>query len=392
MELSQYKGLLEQVSMLNAHYMKINELTGENFNVFRILKLQSSEVRLHSAFLAELLNPKGNHGQKDVFLKIFVNSYQFKGNAFDTSSATVEIERHSGFINEIGDEGGRIDIIITDKLHRQIIIENKIYAGDQKNQLVRYNNYSKNADLLYLTLDGKLPNDESKGSLEVDVDFKCISYSTHITDWLEQCRKEVAIYPIIRETITQYLNLIKYLTNQTMNDSMDNELATLLTSNTNNVEAAFTIIHSLKSIKEKLLAKLKVDLEELAEELGLLVTNDINFDKQYNGVYFYREGWRNASIAFGFQSYSNVLLYGILLDEPENYTTDSREMLLKTKPSDAKTTMYWPIYRSFEDPYKNWDNSKEVWMAVANGSMATQFIYRIIEFLNLLDSKSINFN
>ncbi|MEN0054474.1 MAG: PD-(D/E)XK nuclease family protein [Mucilaginibacter sp.] len=384
-----FKNLLDQVNALNAHYIKISELTGENFNLFRILKLESSEVRLHSAFLAELLNPKGNHGQKDAFLKLFVDRVQFRNNDFHTPSATVEIEKHTGFINDVGSEGGRIDIILTDRYHKQIIIENKIYAGDQKNQLVRYNHYSLTADLLYLTLEGKSPNRESYGTLIEGKDFKCISYSKHIKDWLEQCRKEVAIYPIIRETITQYLNLIKYLTNQTMNDMMNQELATLITSNYANVEAAFTIIHSLKGIKQQLLDKFNAELNSLAEELGLKLSFEVDFNRQYSGIYFYREGWEDASIGFGFQSYSNALLYGIIVEQPEQFSSELRETLVKIKPSDTKTSDWWPIFRTFEAPYNNWNDSKEVWTAVFDGSMVTQFKHKLNELVSLLDFNNI---
>lgn len=41
---------------------------GENFNMFKILGLSRNETKLHSAFLAELLNTKGSHGLKDKFL------------------------------------------------------------------------------------------------------------------------------------------------------------------------------------------------------------------------------------------------------------------------------------------------------------------------------------
>lgn len=41
-----------------------------------------------------------------------------------------------------------------------------------------------------------------------------ISYEHHIINWLENCIKEVALLPTIRETIFQYLNLIKKLTLQ----------------------------------------------------------------------------------------------------------------------------------------------------------------------------------
>jgi len=65
-----YDSLLDQVNAISKKYKKVNELTGENFNIFRILKLESSEVKTHSAFIAELLKPSGSHGQKDTFFKI----------------------------------------------------------------------------------------------------------------------------------------------------------------------------------------------------------------------------------------------------------------------------------------------------------------------------------
>jgi len=70
MEIYQFQNLLYQVNAITAKYKKVIDLTGENFNIFRILKVESSEVKTHSAFIAELLNPNGSHGQKDTFLKL----------------------------------------------------------------------------------------------------------------------------------------------------------------------------------------------------------------------------------------------------------------------------------------------------------------------------------
>jgi hypothetical protein len=44
--------------------------------------------------------------------------------------------------------------------------------------------------------------------LNKDNDYSLISYKEDILAWLDKCRKEVAVYPLIRETITQYINLI----------------------------------------------------------------------------------------------------------------------------------------------------------------------------------------
>ena len=66
------QNLLTQVSSLSEKYDKILKETGEDFNIFKILKMESKEVKTHSAFLSELLNPKGSHGQNDIFLKLFI--------------------------------------------------------------------------------------------------------------------------------------------------------------------------------------------------------------------------------------------------------------------------------------------------------------------------------
>lgn len=66
------QNLLYQVNAINKKYEKIAEITGENFNIFNILGLTTNEVRTHSAFIAELLNPNGSHGCKHIFLKLFI--------------------------------------------------------------------------------------------------------------------------------------------------------------------------------------------------------------------------------------------------------------------------------------------------------------------------------
>src|SRR6266849_5826614 len=44
-----------------------------NYNIFHILGWDSSEVRTHSAFLADLFDSHGFHGQRDMFLIEFLH-------------------------------------------------------------------------------------------------------------------------------------------------------------------------------------------------------------------------------------------------------------------------------------------------------------------------------
>lgn len=112
---------------------------GENFNVFNVLGLSSEEVRLHSAFVAELLNPNGKHGMGQAFLVAFLKEVNIPTKFINPQKVNVPIvERSIG--NKTDTDGGRIDIVIEDGNHA-VIIENKIYASDQDNQLLRYFNY-----------------------------------------------------------------------------------------------------------------------------------------------------------------------------------------------------------------------------------------------------------
>ena len=50
---------------------------GENYNIFNDLGFMSDEVHLHSMFLANLLNPKGSHGQRGKFLEAFLKMLHY---------------------------------------------------------------------------------------------------------------------------------------------------------------------------------------------------------------------------------------------------------------------------------------------------------------------------
>ena len=125
--MEEIKNLLTNINTIIEKNNEILEATGGRFNIFNVLGLTSNEVRLHSALLAELLNPNGTHGLKDEFLKEFTTLLNIE--KFGTKSAKVQIEKSIGPTTET--DGGRVDIIISDYNNCAIIIENKIYAGDQ---------------------------------------------------------------------------------------------------------------------------------------------------------------------------------------------------------------------------------------------------------------------
>lgn len=236
---------------------------GELFNVFNILGLESNEVRLHSALLAELLRPNGMSGVGNAFQKAFLAILGLPENYIVDGKVSVELS-----IGTTTDtEGGRIDIIMEDGNHA-IIIENKIYAQDQPAQLLRYTNFARDNyphgyRLLYLTLDGKEASDDSAQGCP----YLCISYKNEISKWLEECARISFDRPLVRETIRQYINLIKQLTNQSMGTLEDNKLVELVAS-PEHVAEYLMIINNQTAIENKIRFGFVTEIEKMARDMG----------------------------------------------------------------------------------------------------------------------------
>ncbi len=212
------KDLLSQ--LLPLHYaeqerLKKEKEEGKCFNVFSALNMCSDEVRLHSRLLATLLNPKANHGLGNEFLKLFLIALGLPED-YITHCKEQIVERPIGEVTET--TGGRIDIILEDREHA-VIIENKIYAGDQPNQLLRYHNYGiktfgeNNFKLVYLTLYDSDPSASSLGGAHFN--FIKLSYAQDILKLLEKLVKPQPVKPV-HHTIKDYITIIKQLTHQDM--------------------------------------------------------------------------------------------------------------------------------------------------------------------------------
>ena len=88
----QIKYLLDRIKSISDKYDEIDLISGSRFNLFNVLNITSDEVRLHSKFISELLNPEGSHGQGSVFLKMLVEEVGVT--EFDCEAAKVEIEKY----------------------------------------------------------------------------------------------------------------------------------------------------------------------------------------------------------------------------------------------------------------------------------------------------------
>lgn len=390
------KALLQNVAIIQKKYNDLAEYSGEHYNVFDILGVRSNELS-HSLILTNLLDAKGKHGQKDVFLKLFLeqinnrfkeetHSYYDYLKNFNTSNSTTNKEIHLGGVNFETAEGGRVDIVITSE-QENIIIENKIYAGDQNQQLLRYNNHYKNQPIVYLTLDGKEPSNGSKGDLILNQDFICCSYQTDIKEWLEKCIKEMTNKPFIRETLNQYLILIQQLTNQSNNNKMSEEISTVLI---NDFNSFMTILETESSVKKEIIQILKKQLLEFNMGLELVYENFTLSNKQYSGFELTNEKLKskNLKIRFEFMSKNyGQLDYGFqIINKNEVNNFDELKKNYKAILGEVDSSNIWPAYSGYHE-YRYWSNdNRKSFGDILNGEMIKSIKEKLNLFLNCFES------
>lgn len=302
--------LLGSAGQIVKHQKEIAALRGENFNIFSILGMESKENATHSAFLGELLNPKGSHLKGacflDLFLKVVGHSPEFK-----SDSAQLILEHYIGPRDDAAKTGGRIDIFLRDPLGNSISIENKIYAVDQYAQVERYYKYNQARNkVYYLTLFGVDPSEDSKGKLISSEHFIPISYSTHILDWLQLCLQASVESPLLRESIKQYILLIKKLTGNMQNQAND-EMTRLILSN---FENAHYVSANMKDahlqFNETIRQEVIQLLTEKYKESELTVIPGADSKNKYSQIFIRFKAFPNTSLHFGIETFSVDSLIG----------------------------------------------------------------------------------
>lgn len=314
---------------------------GERFNIFETLGVAHYEVT-HSTIIASFLDPKGKHGQGDKFLKLFLSTIGDKTD-FNTENSTVT--------TEFPFDNGRMDILIEDDQNKAIIIENKIYAGDQSEQLKRYRDYAVNQykngfSLYYLTLDG---HEASLNSAD-GVKYECVSYRRDILNWLENSIKESATTPLVRETIIQYRNHIKQLTRQDMETISKDELMKCMADN---AEAVAAICNSQEQFKQYVYDTIvKPKFKEFCSANGLEYADVNLFGSGQRGFYFRKPEWKSSAIWFFTEKGDERDFYYGVSSYPEGKMNVKQE---KLECLSRKTDEYWPYGSESLSKYLNWD-------------------------------------
>ena len=318
LQIAKVKNLLKDVANLKEQDKKLRKIKGEDFNLFSIMRMEYSENNTHSNIIGELLNPSGSHHMGDVFLKLFLNniySDQTDSNGklkqtpdikflLNSTSPKISIEQHIGYKDNEAKTGGRIDILIEFGNLHLITIENKIKAGDQGLQLKRYHNFKNgHNDVFYLTLFGSTASDRSLDGLSED-DIYCISYDENIKNWIQGCIQISAEEPILRESLKQYLILIKKITFQ-MQDQLKHQMNEILKKD---LRTASSIYHGYfeakdsikREIKNEVFTKIKLEVDKY----GLQVVHGNDVNHKFSQIWIDTIGIEKPTVRFGIESFS----------------------------------------------------------------------------------------
>ena len=372
----------------------------EKTTVFNVLGVERNETR-HSAFLCWLFNSNASHGLGEEPMKKLLRLYATKMNVDDSFRIMLmtgnyhleltDIVTEKSTSDERADKAkrkDRMDVWATMTLKDSagndqslaLVIENKIYAGDQTNQMQRYCRYAKqhyddNALVLYLTLNGRNPNDTSTGNdLKENEDYYAVSYADDIVQWLKLCLCECTFTPRIRETIGQYLDIIKQLTNNDMNEEYIHNINEILSSNPEATAAIFNCgldKYLLYCFDHYAVPQFK----DYAEKKGLIFGQENMQSLSYKGFFFRKPEWKHYAIWIymdtpGQGYYCGVSNYN---EMGEDKLAISNELSCLFNPNAG-----WPLGFSWLEEYRYWNAQTSI--DIINGKF-TAYLIKIVDMV-----------
>ena len=143
------------VERAEAQQRRIDKRLATGFNVFHLIEPDENKL---SDILADLLDPKGDHGQGDLFLRLIFKQLGLGAHAKLTKNATVQREAPTHGIQKYR---RRMDVFV--EAGALLAIENKLDSPEQRDQVKDYLEHlqqcarGRQTRLIYLTPDGRPP-------------------------------------------------------------------------------------------------------------------------------------------------------------------------------------------------------------------------------------------
>ncbi len=191
--------------------------------------------------------------------------------------------------------------------------------------------------------------------------------------------KETASLPHVRETISQYLFLVRELTEQSNSQSMNEELIKHITANQDSLSSFFSLLQQDANVKASLTNLLVDQLVEAARLEGLHRDEPSKTlsRQQYSAIYFTSDILTNSNLKIGFEFEYNdyrSLDFGfrntsVEKKSPSKCLEELYKLFSEQFPTfpPAQRSALWPAYANFESPYENWQ--EEAFLEIISGQI-----------------------
>lgn len=354
------------------------------FNALNFFKPGENKV---SEILAYFLDPAEGHGQGRLFLDLFLEKFCNGGIEYATVTVYTEFRLP-------GER--RIDILLVfDDDRYAVAIENKIWAADQKDQLLDYNTYlagrfQNRYALFYLTPYKKGPSAHSiqKEALAalLGTHLFPIDYSTEIIalvkSWGLQCRAD--------RVKTFLIDFQHYLEQEINGETFMNEhdiIADYVLKDSERVQTAFLVEGAAQEIRNALLQRFVKQLNELAADLQLRARITIPSEKAYSGFKFNNEALDGRALTIGFEfeeKWYRGFAFGLIKQNDSmnaSLMENVRKKLDAALGVNSSSNQHWPWYAAFKE-HRHWNNN--TYLAIYSGELIKDIRSKVVTILEVI--------
>lgn len=337
-----------EFAKLNNHFKR--------FNPFKILSVDQFEIR-HSNFLVWMLNPKANHNLGDFFLKkLLAKAFVHPNNLDDVNKLAPfdpldmvnlnfqDVNVHKELMTSISQ---RIDILVVSESNKTVIlIENKFWSKESRNQLKNYLSFVKSEYAEYKVVPIFLTMLEDPPS---ESDYLMLTYRDILSILKDYVvLNEAFMNDEVYSFISYYIEVLADQLEE--NDELNKSALSIYQENKDAVDLLYTSVHeksSMRAVNHQLIATSTV-------ENGIL--KRLYLDNRESIDYIVKVG--NSIISEAFK------LFAAAKDmESNNFTAHHRVPSFVEKE--------WAVAYSREDLRQKWwlDRGIIAWFAHSNNRL-----------------------
>ena len=214
-----FASVKHRVKLAETRQRRIDKRRATGFNVFHLIEPDENKL---SDILADLLDPKGNHGQGDLLLRLLFKQLGLGSHAKLTKNTAVQREAPTHGILKYR---RRMDVFV--EAGALLVIENKLDSLEQRDQVKDYLEHlrqcmrDRRTRLIYLTPDGRQPESLLPSVIEQEQKsgrLHCWSYQGELRAWLESCRRQCESQRI-RDFLSDFITYIDSVLKRELTDS-----------------------------------------------------------------------------------------------------------------------------------------------------------------------------